>query len=144
MSGVKASWVGVRQAAGPGVVLRLYGHPVSVLACPEEGEDNSDCLDFSPEDNYRESSGLSGLSTALCMRMEEDPTLPFCLVSVAIMTVIGESARLCNFIIWLFLNPCIIALYIIIYLLFIHLCFINVSCFLYNSRCVSVLVTVLL
>ncbi|XP_037776411.1 uncharacterized protein LOC119573314 isoform X4 [Penaeus monodon] len=89
VSGVKASWVGVRQAAGPGVVLRLYGHPVSVLACPEEGEDNSDCLDFSPEDNYRESSGLSGLSAALCMRMEEDPTLPFCLVSVAIMTVIG-------------------------------------------------------
>ncbi|XP_047473468.1 uncharacterized protein LOC125028151 isoform X2 [Penaeus chinensis] len=87
VSGVKASWVGAKQSTEPGTVLRLYGHAVIVLACPEGGEDNKDCLDFLPEVNYRESSSLSGPSTVLCMRTEEDPALPFCLVSVDIDTV---------------------------------------------------------
>ncbi|XP_063609802.1 uncharacterized protein LOC134783724 isoform X2 [Penaeus indicus] len=87
VSSVKASWVGAKQALGPGAVLRLYGHPVSVLACPEGGEDNKDCLEFLPEVHYQESSGLSGPSTVLCIPTEEDPALPFCLVSVDIETV---------------------------------------------------------
>ncbi|ROT72475.1 hypothetical protein C7M84_009145 [Penaeus vannamei] len=89
VSGVKASWVGARKLSEPGEVLRLYGHPVRVLACPEGGEDNKDCLDFPKEESYQASSGLSGAAAVLCVPTEGDPAVPFCLVTVDITTAAG-------------------------------------------------------
>ncbi|XP_042866778.1 uncharacterized protein LOC122249732 isoform X2 [Penaeus japonicus] len=85
MSSVKATWVGTKEQGKPGSVLRLHGHGSDVLVCPA-GEDKTGCLAFPSDANYREASDLSGASALVCARMEEDPTVPFCLAVADVTT----------------------------------------------------------